>query len=96
MALGRLRARGESIATIAKLAGVFEREVRACLKAVPGNGEGVDGAAAPARRPAAAVGMVGKEGNIFRRLIGWSLGMLVVFTVFVYLQSTDVLGWMVP
>ena len=40
--------------------------------------------------------MVGKEGNIFRRLIGWSLGMLVVFTVFVNLQSTDVLGWMVP
>ncbi len=45
---------------------------------------------------AAAVGMVGKEGDIFRRPIGWSLGMLVVFTVFVYLQSTDVLGWMVP
>ena len=40
--------------------------------------------------------MVGKEGNIFRRLIRWSLGMLVVFTVFVNLQSTDVLGWMVP
>lgn len=45
---------------------------------------------------AAAVGMVGKEGEIFRRLIWWSLGMLACFTVFVYLQSTDVLGWMVP
>jgi lactate permease len=45
---------------------------------------------------AAAVGMVGKEGEIFRRLIWWSLGLLAVFTVFVYLQSTDVLGWMVP
>mgnify|MGYP005613285261 CR=1 FL=1 len=45
---------------------------------------------------AAAVGMVGREGEIFRKLIGWSLGMLAVFTVFVYLQSTDVLGWMVP
>jgi lactate permease len=44
---------------------------------------------------AAAVGMVGKEGDIFRRLIGWSLGMLAVFTVLVYLQST-VLSWMVP
>ena len=40
VALGRLRARGESTATIAKLAGVSEREVRAYLKAVPGNGEG--------------------------------------------------------
>lgn len=45
---------------------------------------------------AAAVGMVGQEGVIFRKLIWWSLGMLAVFTVFVYLQSTDVLGWMVP
>jgi lactate permease len=44
---------------------------------------------------AAAVGMVGKEGDIFRRLIGWSLGMLAVFTVLVCLQST-VLSWMVP
>ena len=35
VALRRLRARGESIATIAKLAGVSEREVRAYLKAVP-------------------------------------------------------------
>ena len=45
---------------------------------------------------AAAVGMVGREGEIFRKLIWWSLGMLTVFTVFVYLQSTAVLGWMVP
>ncbi|MGU3497383.1 L-lactate permease [Mycobacterium sp. C31M] len=45
---------------------------------------------------AAAVGMVGQEGVIFRKLIWWSLGMLSVFTVFVYLQSTDVLGWMLP
>ena len=44
---------------------------------------------------AAAVGMVGKEGEIFRRLIWWSLGMLAVFTVLVYLQST-MLSWMVP
>lgn len=45
---------------------------------------------------AAAVGMVGREGEIFRKLIWWSLGMLAVFTVFVYLQSTGALGWMVP
>lgn len=45
---------------------------------------------------AAAVGMVGKESEIFRRLIFWSLGLLAAFTVLIYLQSTPVLGWMVP
>lgn len=45
---------------------------------------------------AAAVGMVGKESDIFRRLIFWSLGLLAAFTVLIYLQSTPVLGWMVP
>ena len=45
---------------------------------------------------AAAVGMTGKEGDIFRRLLPWSIGLLVFFTGFVYLQSTPVLGWMVP
>ena len=45
---------------------------------------------------AAAASMAGREGDLFRKLIGWSLGMLAVFTVFVVLQSTPVLGWMVP
>ena len=45
---------------------------------------------------AAAVGMSGREGDIFRKLLGWSLGLLVVFMGLVYLQSTPVLGWMVP
>jgi len=44
---------------------------------------------------AAAVGMAGKEGDIFRKLIGWSLALLAGFTVLVVLQST-VLSWMVP
>lgn len=44
---------------------------------------------------AAAVGMAGKEGEIFRKLIGWSLGLLALFTVLVVLQAT-VLSWMVP
>jgi lactate permease len=43
---------------------------------------------------AAAVGMAGKEGDIFRRVVGWSLLCLVVMCVLVYLQST-VLSWMV-
>jgi lactate permease len=45
---------------------------------------------------AAAASMTGKEGDLFRRLIWWSLGLLAVFTVFVFLQSTPILGWMVP
>ena len=45
---------------------------------------------------AAAVGMAGKEGDIFRKVIGWSLALLVVMCVIVGLQSTPVLDWMVP
>lgn len=45
---------------------------------------------------AAAVGMAGREGDIFRKVIGWSLGLLLVVCVLVALQSTPVLGWMVP
>jgi lactate permease len=45
---------------------------------------------------AAATGMVGKEGELFRKVIGWSLGFLLLMCVLVYLQSTAVLGWMVP
>ncbi|GAA1976338.1 L-lactate permease [Microbacterium pumilum] len=45
---------------------------------------------------AAAASMAGKEGDLFRKLVWWSLGLLVVFTGLVYLQSTPLLGWMVP
>ena len=45
---------------------------------------------------AAAASMAGKEGDLFRKLVWWSLGLLVVFTGLIYLQSTPVLGWMVP
>lgn len=45
---------------------------------------------------AAAVGMAGREGDIFRKVIGWSLGLLAVMCLLVALQSTPVLGWMVP
>ncbi|MEO3978531.1 L-lactate permease [Streptomyces sp. CAU 1734] len=43
---------------------------------------------------AAAIGQPGSESQIFRKVIGWSLGLIVVFAFFVYLQSTPVLGWM--
>jgi lactate permease len=45
---------------------------------------------------AAAVGLAGREGDIFRRVIGWSILLVVVMAVLVYLQSTSVLSWMVP
>jgi len=44
---------------------------------------------------AAAVGMEGREGDLFRRVLGWSLGFLLFMCVLVYLQSTAVLDWMV-
>ena len=45
---------------------------------------------------AAAVGMAGKEGELFRKVFGWSLLLLAFMCVIVVLQSTPVLGWMVP
>jgi lactate permease len=45
---------------------------------------------------AAAVGMSGKEGDIFRKVVGWSLGFVFFMCVIVYLQSTSVLSWMLP
>lgn len=45
---------------------------------------------------AAAVGLDGKEGEIFRRVIGWSLAFLAFICLMVYLQSTSVLSWMGP
>jgi len=44
---------------------------------------------------AAAVGMSGKEGDIFRKVIGWSLGFLLLMGALVFLQS-NVLSWMLP
>jgi lactate permease len=45
---------------------------------------------------AAAVAMAGQEGVIFRKVIGWSLLMLLLMCILVGLQSTPVLDWMVP
>jgi lactate permease len=45
---------------------------------------------------AAAVGMAGKEGELFRKVFGWSLVLLVFMCLIVVLQSTGALGWMVP
>lgn len=44
---------------------------------------------------AAVVGMEGRESLLFRRVVGWSLGLLLGMCLLVLLQSTPVLGWMV-
>jgi lactate permease len=45
---------------------------------------------------AAAVGMAGREGEIFRKVLGWSLLLLALVCILVTLQATPVLSWMVP
>ena len=45
---------------------------------------------------AVAVGMGGREGDLFRRVAGWTLLLLVVLSLLVFLQSTPVLSWMLP
>jgi lactate permease len=44
---------------------------------------------------AAAVGLAGREGDIFRTVLKWSLLCLLVMCILVYLQTTSVLSWMV-
>ncbi|WP_248798151.1 L-lactate permease [Pseudomonas sp. MWU13-2105] len=45
---------------------------------------------------AVAVGISGKEGVLFRKVIGWTLLMITIMSVLVLFQSTPVLSWMVP
>jgi lactate permease len=44
---------------------------------------------------AAAVGLAGREGDLFRTVLKWSLLLILLMCVLVYLQSKGVLGWMV-
>jgi lactate permease len=44
---------------------------------------------------AAAVGLAGREGDIFRRVIGWSIGLVLLVAVLALLQSGP-LSFMVP
>ena len=45
---------------------------------------------------AAAAGMAGREGDLMRSVLKWSIALVAVMCVIVYLQSTAVLSWMVP
>jgi lactate permease len=44
---------------------------------------------------AAAVGMGGQEGVLFRKVVGWSVVLILAMCVIIYLQSTGILDWMV-
>ena len=44
---------------------------------------------------AAAAGLAGQEGALFRKVVVWSIALLLVVCVLVYLQSTSALDWMV-
>lgn len=45
---------------------------------------------------AAAVGIIGREGDIFRKTLPWSIALTLVLCAIVYLQTTPVLSWMLP
>lgn len=45
---------------------------------------------------AAAASLEGGENTLFRKLLWWSIAMLALLAGLVWLQSTPVLGWMVP
>ncbi|QUQ66893.1 L-lactate permease [Kutzneria sp. CA-103260] len=44
---------------------------------------------------AGAVGLAGREGDLFRRVFLWSLILLAAMCLLVFLQSTPILSWMV-
>jgi lactate permease len=39
--------------------------------------------------------MSGNEGDVFRRLLRWSIGLTLLMGALVWLQSTPILAWMV-
>jgi lactate permease len=45
---------------------------------------------------AASVGLPGQEGDLLRKISLWTAAFLAFMCVLVYLQSTDVLSWMLP
>ncbi|MDQ0601276.1 L-lactate permease [Streptomyces canus] len=44
----------------------------------------------------AAVGLAGREGDLLRKVLPWSLGLLLVMCLIVVGQSSPVLAWMLP
>ncbi|MFF7655402.1 L-lactate permease [Streptomyces sp. NPDC007983] len=44
----------------------------------------------------AAVGLKGREGDLLRKVLPWSLGLLLLMCLIVVAQSSFLLGWMLP
>jgi lactate permease len=44
----------------------------------------------------AAVGLAGREGDLLRKVLPWSIGLLPVMCLIVVGQSSPVLDWMLP
>jgi lactate permease len=44
----------------------------------------------------AAVGLKGREGDLLRKVLPWSLALLLVMCLIVVAQSSFLLGWMLP
>ncbi|MET8013853.1 L-lactate permease [Streptomyces sp. NPDC005271] len=44
----------------------------------------------------AAVGLKGREGDLLRKVLPWSLALLLVMCLIVVAQSSSLLGWMLP
>lgn len=45
---------------------------------------------------AVAVGLTGREGDLFRQVFGWTVLLIALLSLLVFLQSTPLLSWMVP
>lgn len=45
---------------------------------------------------ASSVGLSGREGDLFRRMLGWSVVLICAMALLVGLQATPALSWMVP
>jgi lactate permease len=45
---------------------------------------------------ATSVGLTGREGDLLRRMLPWSLALLGGISLLIWLQSTSALSWMVP
>jgi lactate permease len=44
----------------------------------------------------AAVGLAGREGDLLRKVLPWSAGLLLIMCLIVLGQSSPVLDWMLP
>ena len=81
-----------------QVAAAHETGISPTLVAAANASGGVLGKMASAQHlaiAAAAVGVAGQEGVLFRKVVGWSIVLLLLICLLVYLQSMSTLQWMV-